>query len=281
VRPAGKVFDGTVGLGGHAAAILSRLGSPGYLVGVDRDPQALELARRRLQAVSASFSLYQGLYTEIEDALRAAGLSPEGSMDGILLDLGVSSLQLDRAERGFSFQRSGPLDMRMGSQGPAAAEWLAAAPVKEIADVLRRFGEERHAQRIARAIDRRRKEREIKTTGDLAEVVAAAVPGKRGRIHPATRVFQAIRILVNSELDLLRAFLERVDRYLAPAGRLVVISYHSLEDRLVKELLRRRVAEGIFERSRPAWLRPGEEEIQRNPRARSARLRWAVRRGSV
>ncbi len=279
-RPGGKIYDGTVGLGGHAAALVPRLGSGGQLVGVDRDAEALELARARLAKVGPQFYLFRGLYTQIDEALSGAGLDPRGGLDGILLDLGVSSLQLDAARRGFSFRRDGPLDMRMAPEvGVSAATWLEQVPVDELADVFRRYGEEPAARKIARAIDLERRTRPLRTTAELAAVVESVKPRRGRRIHPATRVFQAIRIAVNSELEHLRAFLETVDRYLAPRGRLVVVSYHSLEDRIVKELVKRRVREGIFENPRPAWLRPSQDEIGKNPRARSARLRWVVRAG--
>lgn len=280
-KPESRIFDGTVGLGGHAAAILARLGDRGWLVGVDRDSEALERARARLDPIGRTFHLYRGLYTEIREALRSAGREAERGLDGILLDLGVSSLQLDAARRGFSFMRDGPLDMRMSSGvGMSAEEWLARASVSELTEVLRRHGEEPAAARIARAIDRqRRREAPLRTTAELAAVVESVCPRRGRRIHPATRTFQAIRIAVNRELEHLESFLAQVDRYLAPGGRLAVLSYHSLEDRLVKDWIRRRAREGLFEEVRPEWFAPDSKENERNPRARSARLRWTRRRG--
>ena len=279
VCPGKAVFDGTVGFGGHAEAILSRIGQSGRFIGVDRDEEALEFTRVRLGRVDGSFFLFRGLFTQVRQALEGAGVTPEGGLDGILLDLGVSSYQLDVPERGFSFQRDGPLDMRMGpDEGVSAAEWLESASVEEIETVLREFGEEPDARRIARAIDRRRRVRKIRRTGELAGIVESVGRSRRPKIHPATKVFQAIRIQVNSELSELRQFLGEVDRYLCPGGRLVVVSYHSLEDRLVKNVMKERLKDGIFEKIKPALVRPAPEEIRENPRSRSARLRVALRR---
>ena len=287
-RATGKrILDGTVGLGGHAEAILSRLGSGGILVGIDQDAEALEMARSRLEKccpLAARFHLFQGFFTQAQEALLAAGIVPEGGLDGILLDLGVSSYQLDTARRGFSFLRDGPLDMRLsgeiaGEGSPTAAKWLESASFREIEQVLREFGEEPAAGKIARAIDAERRIRPLRSTLQLARLVESVKPRWREKIHPATRSFQAIRIKINAELEQLRSFLWLADRFLAPGGRLVVISYHSLEDRLVKQLIHQRVKEGIFDKPRPEIFRPLKEEIERNPRCRSARLRWASRSG--
>jgi 16S rRNA (cytosine1402-N4)-methyltransferase len=278
-RPGERFLDATVGFGGHAAALLERVGDGGFLVGIDRDEEALEGARRRLARVASSFFLFRGLFSQVRQALQEAGWRPEGVLDGILLDLGVSSYQLDTPRRGFSFLRAGPLDMRMSpGQGRSAGDWLATASVEEMARVFRDFGEEPAARKVARAIEARRKLRPLQTTADLVEAVESVLPAGRRRIHPATRVFQAVRILVNSELEELAAFLDNVDRYLAPGGRLAVISYHSLEDREVKGAIQRRVREGIFRVEGSGVIRPPEEEIRLNPRSRSAKLRWAVRR---
>jgi len=278
-RPGQTVLDCTVGLGGHASLVLERINPGGRLLGLDRDPLALELARRRLSEVGGSFHLQQGRFSRIREALQAGSVPPEGGLHGVLFDLGVSSYQLDEPSRGFSFSREGPLDMRMDpGVGESAADLLARSTLEEIERVLREYGEEPAAKRIARAIDRRRREGGLLTTGDLARAVEGVLPRRGRRIHPATRTFQALRIAVNDELSELRLALLDLDRFLAPGGRVVVLSYHSLEDRLVKEVFRERVREGIFELVGSNPLLPRGEEIERNPRARSARLRSAARR---
>ena len=270
--------DCTVGLGGHAARILSRLGPTGLLIGIDRDAEALELARPRLAAVGFPFRLVQGVYSRVADILKSLGLRPEGTVDGLLLDLGVSSLQLDRAERGFSFLHDGPLDMRMSrGEGEAALELIEKASLEEIERVLREYGEEPAARRIAQAIDAARRKGGLRTTSQLAGVVEQVVPRRGKKIHPATRTFQGIRIAVNGELEHLRVVLQTVDRLLRPGGRAVVLSYHSLEDRIVKESFRQGVSEGFFRWVLPNPERPSPEETDRNQRSRSARLRSVVR----
>jgi 16S rRNA (cytosine1402-N4)-methyltransferase len=278
-RPGGLFLDATVGLGGHASAILERIAPGGRLIGIDRDPEALAIARRRLEAAGGSFFLCHERFSRIGEALRAAGAPNEGGLHGALFDLGVSSFQLDTPGRGFSFAREGPLDMRMDpGAGEGAADLLARAGAEEIEGILREFGEEPAARRIARAIDRKKREGALRTTGDLARAIEESLPRGKRRIHPATRAFQAIRIAVNGELAELRQALQDIDRFLVPGGRVVVVSYHSLEDRIVKTVFRERQRDGIFEIQRPDPLVPGEEEIEGNPRARSARLRSAVRR---
>jgi 16S rRNA (cytosine1402-N4)-methyltransferase len=268
-RPGTVVVDGTLGRGGHAAALVQR---GVHLVGLDRDPDALVAARARL---GPDAELHHAAFSSIPDVL-AGRLA-----DGVLLDLGVSSPQLDRPERGFSFRHDGPLDMRMDpTRGLTAAEWLDAVDEAGLVDVLFRFGEERHARRIARAVFAARP---LRTTRQLAEVVASVVRAD-GRIHPATRTFQALRIAVNGELDELDAALARVPACLAPGGRFAVISFHSLEDRAVKQAFRRLSGEGapVDLRGRPLTppsfrlveRRPRKgEDRDPNPRARSARLR--------
>ncbi len=279
-QPGETMLDGTLGLGGHAVEILRGLIPGGTLVGIDRDPQALERASTRLDGVGGEYRLLHGTFDALGQLLREAGLGPDGALDGLLLDLGVSSMQLDRAERGFSFRNDGPLDMRMDpGAGESAASWLAAVPVEELSRVIRRYGEEPQAGRIARGIDRYRQEQRIETTGQLASLIEELVPRRGKKIHPATRTFQAIRIVINRELDCLRETLERLDRYMKPGGRVVVLSYHSLEDRLVKEAFRQRVKEGLFLAHPAGLLRPSETEVSSNPRSRSARLRAAVRPG--
>jgi 16S rRNA (cytosine1402-N4)-methyltransferase len=278
-RPGQLMVDSTVGLGGHGSLILAAISPGGTLLGIDRDPEALLLAKRRLAEVGGSFHLHHGRFSEVREALRAAGLPGEGVAHGILLDLGVSSYQLELDRRGFSFGREGPLDMRMDpGAGPSARDLLETASVEEIERILREYGEETAARPIARAIERRRRGGKLLTTGDLARAVEEVLPRRGRRIHPATRTFQAVRIAVNDELNELRRALLEVDRYLSPGGRVVVLSYHSLEDRIVKEVFRERAREGIFEIQVPNPLTPRREEIEENPRARSARLRSAVRR---
>ena len=286
VRAAGFYVDATFGRGGHAAAVLARLGERGRLLVIDRDPQAVAAARDRLGG-DRRVDVRQSSFSRLGEALAGAPAA-----DGILFDLGVSSPQLDDPARGFSFLRDGPLDMRMDpALGESAAQWLARASEKEIADVIFRYGEDRHARRIARAIAAARTEAPIATTGRLAEVISRAVPRREPGKHPATRTFQALRIHVNAELDEIAAALPQAVDRLAPGGRLVVISFHSLEDRIVKRFLR------SASRDDPAWaglpqvpehararLRrlgparfPTEAEVARNPRARSAVLRAAER----
>jgi 16S rRNA (cytosine1402-N4)-methyltransferase len=289
VRAAGRYLDATLGRGGHAAAILERLGEAGRLLAVDRDPEAIRAGQRRF-AGDERVSMVRGNFAELGRIASEAGF--DAGFDGVLLDLGVSSPQLDDPARGFSFLRDGPLDMRMDPEhGVSAAEWLADVPERELAWVLFEYGEERHSRRIARALVKARDEAPIATTGRLAELIAAAVPGREPGKHPATRSFQAIRIFINDELGALEAALEQSLELLAPGGRLCVISFHSLEDRRVKRFIRHhsQVAEpwrGLPEIPAHAQplLRPvgkavraGADELAANPRARSAVLRAAER----
>lgn len=277
-RPGEVHADATVGSGGHAARILALLGESGFLLGIDRDPEALEIADRRLSTIGFPYRLAEGVYSELRRHLVAVGRPAEGALDGLLLDLGVSSMQLDRPERGFSFMREGPLDMRMAREGEPAAEYLRRVSPTELEEVLREFGEERYARRIAREVDRVRRGGALATTTDLSRLVERVVPRREHRrIHPATRTFQAIRIAVNRELDELRCVLRDLDRVLRPGGRVAVLSYHSLEDRMVKRWGQLSVREGLFRWVETKLLRPGRDEIDANPRARSARLRALVR----
>ena len=272
--------DGTLGAGGHAVAILERLGSRGLLIGIDRDPEALAAARPRLEAVGHPFRLFLGPYSRCREYLQQAGLEPEGAIDGLLLDLGVSSMQLDRPERGFSFLRDGPLDMRMGQDaGESALELLRRISAGDLQRLLRELGEEPAARKIARAIDRTRRARPIATTGQLASIVEGVLPRGGRRTHPATRTFQALRIAINDELEQLRRLLRDLDRLVRPGGRVVVLSYHSLEDRIVKESLGERVRARLFRWLLPNPVVPAAPEIDSNPRSRSARLRAVVREG--
>ncbi len=296
VRRGGTYIDATVGLGGHSYEIAKRLGAPGHLIGVDKDPKALEIAREKLtrgpstvlsSAVAdemlardgkvkgdwPSIELRQGSFAELANDQRPA------TIDGLLADLGVSSLQLDDAARGFSFQAEGPLDMRMDPHSERTAEQVVNhLDERELADVIYEFGEERRSRRIARAIVR---SRPIRTTAQLAEIISAAArPMNQAerRIHPATKTFQALRIFVNRELEDLKALLEVAPRILRPGGRVVIISFHSLEDRIVKDAFRE--GEKKYKYFRVLTKKPvtaSEEEQERNPRARSAKLRAAER----
>jgi len=276
VRRGGTYIDATVGLGGHSYEIAKRLGAPGHLIGLDKDPAALDVARARLNPGRKEdlpeITLLHGSFAEIGERFEPA------SADGLLADLGVSSLQLEDATRGFSFQADGPLDMRMNPQAELTAEQVVNHfDERTLADVIYEFGEERRSRRIARAIVR---SRPILTTAQLAAVISAAArpmnPAER-RIHPATRTFQALRIFVNRELDDLRALLSAAPQVLRPGGRLVMISFHSLEDRIVKDALREGVKQGHYRLLVKKPVTPGEAEMDRNPRSRSAKLRVAER----
>jgi 16S rRNA (cytosine1402-N4)-methyltransferase len=282
--------DVTVGLGGHSEALLQA--SPDVqLVGIDRDPQALERAGRRLAPFGSRVRLVQANFHHLDRALSGLGVHGVRSIAGVLADLGVSSLQLETAERGFSFRLDGPLDMRMGLAELTAADLVNQASEGELEKIFREYGEERQARRIARAIGRARLEKPIETTGELRWLVGGVVGGRREeRIDPATRVFQALRIAVNQELAGLEAFIQGAVDMLESDGRLVVISYHSLEDRIVKNSLRdlaqgevdpvtgRPLAETrLIEVLTKKPQRPSEEEVAFNPRSRSARLRAARR----
>ncbi len=276
----GEVFlDGTVGAGGHAVAIAERIGPGGILVCSDGDPGMLAVAAERLKGFSCIRTLHAD-YAEVGRLRDAAGGRP---FDGMLLDLGMSSLQLDDPARGFSFREDGPLDMRRdpATPVPTARDILRRAGERELADIFFRFGEERFSRRIARAIVERRRREPIEGTLALAALVQGAIPRKawpRG-IHPATRVFQALRIAVNRELESLSDFLDGFLPHLAPGGRIAVISFHSLEDRLVKEAFRdlSRGGEAVLEVLTRKPVVPGREEVGMNPRARSAKLRAARR----
>jgi 16S rRNA (cytosine1402-N4)-methyltransferase len=281
VRAGGAYADTTLGFAGHATAIAQQLGSKGKLIGFDRDPDALELARQRFDALADSLGPEMPQWLLHGEPFSAISeFVPEASLDGLLADFGVSSMQLDTAHRGFSFQADGPLDMRMDPRrGMTAEQVVNQVDEKQLADLIYEFGEERRSRRFARAIVRARP---IRTTAQLANVLSAIAPAmksERGRhaIHPATRVFQALRIYVNAELDEIQALLEAAPRLLKPGGRLVVISFHSLEDRLAKDALREGAQKGIFEVLTRKPVTAGEEETDRNPRARSAKLRAAER----
>jgi len=268
-----RFLDLTVGAGGHARGILERIGPTGLLVGVDRDEEVLADTSRRLKQEFPHARFIHANFAGIGELRRHLGPI---TFHGLLLDLGASSMQLDDHERGFSFLRSGPLDMRMDrTEGVTAAELLRDSTAEELERLLRLYGEERHARRIARAIVRERERTALVDTAQLAAVIERASLSRRRRIHPATRSFQALRIAVNDELGNLERFLEGFDRLLHPQGVIVVISFHSLEDRLVKQCFRSRAREGRLEVLTPKPIRAGAEETRRNRRARSARLRAA------
>ncbi len=282
-NPEGTYVDGTFGRGGHSRAILERLSGDACLYGIDKDPAAVAVGEA-LSRQDDRFVIYHGSFSELNE------LPNVGGVDGILLDLGVSSPQLDSPERGFSFLNDGPLDMRMNhAQGQSAADWLAVAEEQEISKVLWEYGEERFSRRMARAIVQEREINPIVTTGKLAQIIAAACPKKERHKHPATRAFQAIRIHINRELDDLIDCLDKALELLKPGGRLVVISFHSLEDRIAKRFIRKHEKGDPL----PSWLpvrddqlnkrlkslgkaiKPSEEEVSMNPRARSAIMRIA------
>ncbi|HXR38259.1 MAG TPA: 16S rRNA (cytosine(1402)-N(4))-methyltransferase RsmH [Terracidiphilus sp.] len=280
VRAGGAYVDCTLGLAGHAEGILRRLGAEGHLIAFDRDPEALELARARLARVSNELGSQAPKVTLINEAFSTiTSYVQPASVDGLLADFGVSSLQFDEAHRGFSFQAAGPLDMRMDTRrGPTAAQVVNEANERELADLIYEYGEERRSRRIARAIVRGRP---VATTDQLARLVTSAVPTmKQERIHPATRTFQALRIFVNRELDEIKALFEAAPMLLKPSARLVVISFHSLEDRIAKDSLREGAQKGIWEILTRKPVTAGEEEMERNPRSRSAKLRAAERKAT-
>ena len=270
-RPGGFYLDATVGLGGHAEAILRASEPTGTLLGIDRDAEALALARQRLAAYGQRVILLQGRYEDLTDLVGAGR-----QFDGILFDLGASSLQLETAVRGFSFGREGPLDMRMDrSVGDTATDLVGRLSERELADLIFRWGEERWSRRIAQAIVEARRRSPIRTTTALAEVVARTIPRAAWprHIHPATRTFQALRIAVNDELTGLGRALEEAAGHLRPGARVTAISFHSLEDRIVKQTWRRLEAAGGMRILTKRPITPGEAEAAANPRARSAKLR--------
>jgi 16S rRNA (cytosine1402-N4)-methyltransferase len=283
IRRGGTYIDATVGLGGHSYEIAKRLGAQGRLIGVDKDQAALAIARTVVTHPSPvssedwpAIELRPGSFADLVNEQGPA------TIDGLLADLGVSSLQLDTAARGFSFQAEGPLDMRMNTQsGETAEQVVNQADEVTLANLIYEFGEERRSRRIARAIVR---SRPIRTTAQLAEIVSAAArPMNQAekRIHPATRTFQALRIFVNRELDDLRSLLAGAPQMLKPGGRLVIISFHSLEDRIVKDALRDGAKQGLYRLLTKKPVRASEEEIDRNPRSRSAKMRAAEKPGAA
>lgn len=290
LRPDGLYIDGTFGRGGHSRAILQQLSAQGRLLGFDKDPEAIRVGNQ-LAAEDGRFVIVQRSFAELAEELRERGL--DGQVDGVLLDLGVSSPQLDDPARGFSFMSDGPLDMRMNpDSGQSAAEWINHAEEADIATVLWEYGEERFSRRMARAIVERRASQPFTRTADLAEVIKVANPAWEKHKHPATRAFQGIRIFINRELDDLADGLRASLEVLAPGGRLAVISFHSLEDRLVKQFMRREAKGAPLPRGLPVReadiqislnlkgkaIKPSASEVAANPRARSAVLRVAEKR---
>ncbi len=266
-KPGQIVVDATVGTGGHAEALLAH---GAQVVGIDQDPHSLALASERLRPFGQRFQPVRGNFRNLSALLSALGIT---KAHGVLFDLGLSSWHLSQAERGFSFQRDGPLDMRMDPDHPRTAAFLVnELSAEELARILREYGEERHADRIAREIVRNRP---IRTTGELAQLVARCYPRGHYRVHPATRTFQALRIAVNDELSALQEALPQAVEVLAPGGVVCVISFHSLEDRIVKQFLRERARARQVQLLTKKPVRPGKEEVAGNPRARSARLRAA------
>jgi 16S rRNA (cytosine1402-N4)-methyltransferase len=289
IKPDGVYVDGTFGRGGHANAILAELGPQGRLLAMDRDPEAVQSAEQQF-GTDPRFEIEQGAFTMLSRVIAQRQL--QGKVNGLLLDLGVSSPQLDDASRGFSFSADGPLDMRMDpSSGVSASEWLESASESDIARVLKVFGEERFSRRIARSVVETRQASPLRTTRQLAELIEAAVPRREKNKHPATRSFQAIRIFINGELDEITAVLEQVIDVLAPHGRMAVISFHSLEDRIVKRFIRDEyrgeqppeefplAGMDYVPRLKPVGkaVRAAAAEVDQNPRARSAVLRVAER----
>ncbi|WP_339057509.1 16S rRNA (cytosine(1402)-N(4))-methyltransferase RsmH [Candidatus Regiella endosymbiont of Tuberolachnus salignus] len=290
LRDDGIYVDGTFGRGGHSRLILSRLGQKGHLIAIDRDPQAVEVAK---SITDPRFSIIHGPFSELARYAQEGDLI--GRIDGVLFDLGVSSPQLDNPQRGFSFMRDGPLDMRMDpSRGLSAAQWLMKASADEIAWVLKTFGEERFAKRLARAIVERNQQQPMSRTKELADLIVNILPMREKHKHPATRSFQAIRIYINSELEEITRALEASLSVLAPKGRISVISFHSLEDRIVKNFIRQQSRGSQIPAGMPLTetqlrlmgsanlktmgkMMPSAEEVAENPRARSAVLRFAER----
>lgn len=282
-HPGGRYIDGTLGGAGHAAAVLDASAPDGQLLGIDTDTAALAAAAARLAPYGERAVLIHGNFRDLGLLAGEAGFD---SVDGILLDLGVSSHQLDTPERGFSFQADGPLDMRLNpEEGETAADLVNDTPEQALADLIYRYGDERGSRRIARVIAEARRKERIESTGQLAALVARALGGRHGKIHPATRTFQALRIAVNQELESLETALPQAVELLAPGGRLAVIAFHSLEDRIVKQFFRAESGYGGEQNSSPARLtiltkkpiEAEEDEARANPRSRSAKLRVAER----
>jgi 16S rRNA (cytosine1402-N4)-methyltransferase len=273
VKPGATIVDGTLGLGGHSALILEAFGSKGHLIGIDRDLHSLTEAKKRLVSPSARIDLLQGTFGDVGRLLAEVKVK---FVDGVLLDLGISSFQLDDETRGFSFLKKGPLDMRMDqTQGPTAADLVNSLKEEELAKIIEEYGEDRLARRIAKGIVWKRAQEKILTTDQLASVVLRSLPAsyQRGRIHPATRTFQALRIVVNKELEILEQALKDWFEVLKPQGRMCIISFHSLEDRIVKHTFKALAEDERGQILTKKPLEPSDEECQVNARSRSAKLR--------
>ncbi|OHB47432.1 MAG: 16S rRNA (cytosine(1402)-N(4))-methyltransferase [Planctomycetes bacterium GWF2_39_10] len=269
------IIDCTVGGGGHASKIMSKIKPNGLLIGIDKDMEILQIAKQHISEIGNIFKLYHADYSEIDEVLRQAGTD---KVNGVLLDLGTSSLQFDQAERGFSFSKEGPLDMRMDrSQGITAKDLVHRLSEQKLEELFSKYGEERWSRRIARAILKEENDTGITSTRQLANIIERAVPRGKSKIHPATRVFQALRIAVNKELESLEVFLNKIHNYMTVGARIVVISFHSLEDRIVKNKFSERAKQNIFQILTKKPITPGEAEIERNIRCRSAKLRAAER----
>jgi 16S rRNA (cytosine1402-N4)-methyltransferase len=266
----GIYFDCTLGLGGHAEALLNKISAQGHLIGTDMDPEALASAGSRLQPFAGKFRLVRANFRNLSQILQTEAVGP---LSGALFDLGVSSLQLDKPDRGFSFLREGPLDMRLDPHAKlTAARIVNEWPAEQLTLLFREYGEERQAARIARWIVAARREQPFETTTQLADLIAKRMP-RAGRTHPATRTFQALRIAVNQELENLTRGLESVLSHLKPGGRIAAISFHSLEDRIVKNVFKSFIDQGLCRTVAQSPISPTPEEVSRNPRARSAKLR--------
>ncbi|TLD42599.1 MAG: rRNA small subunit methyltransferase H [Candidatus Jettenia ecosi] len=276
LKPGQIILDGTVGSGGHASKIIERVHPNGLFIGIDKDLQILYIAKEYLSKISNTLcKFYHADYSDVDEVLRQAGVD---KVHGVLLDLGASSLQFDWAERGFSFSKEGPLDMRMDrSRGVTVHDLIQRLSEKELEELLKKYGEERWSRRIARAILRAEKETGITSTRQLAAIIERIVPIGKSKIHPATRTFQALRIAVNRELDSLGSFLDKIHHYMFAGARIVIISFHSLEDRIVKNKFIEKANQGIFKILTKKPISPGEAEIEKNMRCRSAKLRAAER----
>ena len=274
-QPGQIILDCTVGGGGHAIKILDKIKPDGLLIGIDKDMEILKIAKQSLSKETDKFKLYHADYSDIDEVLRQANID---KVNGVLLDLGVSSLQFDQADRGFSFAKEAPLDMRMDrSCGITAQNLIHRLSESELGELLWKYGEERRSRRIARAILKEEKGGGITTTRQLAAIVERVVPRGKGKIHPATRVFQALRIAVNKELENLEIFLDKIYTYMAVGARIVILSFHSLEDRIVKNKFIEKAKQNIFKVLTKKPITPREAEIEENVRSRSAKLRAAER----